>query len=89
MIANDENSWRWGILRIRNTQESQVWQWSTELNKFLRNYRATHLATTVVHAETALFVRPIKLLEVEKADDEMRKYDRTTKAKMRRDADSE
>ena len=64
-----------------------------ELNKFLKNSRATPITPTGVHPATALFVTPIKTklhkLITRSTDDEMRKYHRKTMVKIERHPDSE
>ena len=63
-----------------------------ELNRLLRNYRATPHSTTRVAPATALFGRPMKtkLLEVTTrcSDPEIHECDRTSKAKMKKHADN-
>ena len=63
-----------------------------ELNRLLRNYRATPHTTTRVAPATAMFGRPMKtkLPEVTTpcTDPEIRERDRTAKAKMKKHADN-
>ena len=64
-----------------------------ELNRLLRNYRATPHSTTRVAPATALFGRPMKTklpeLTTPRSDLEMRERDRSAKAKMKNHADNE
>ena len=63
-----------------------------ELNRLLRNYRATPHSTTRVAPATALFGRPMKTklpeLTTPRSDLEMRERDRSAKAKMKKHADN-
>ena len=63
-----------------------------ELNRLLRNYRATPHSTTRVAPATALFGRPMKTklpeLTIPHSDPEIRERDWTVKAKMKKHADN-
>ena len=63
-----------------------------EMNRLLRNYRATPHSTTRVAPATALFGRPMKTklpeLTIPHSDPEIRERDRTAKAKMKKHADN-
>ena len=63
-----------------------------ELNRLLRNYRATPHSTTRVAPATALFGRPMKTklpeLTTPRSDLEMRERDRSAKAKIKKHADN-
>lgn len=63
-----------------------------ELNRLLRNYRATPHSTTRVAPATALFGRPMKTklpeLTIPHSDPEIRERDWTAKAKMKKHADN-
>ena len=63
-----------------------------ELNRLLRNYRATPHSTTRVAPATALFGRPMKTklpeLTTPRSDLEIRERDRSAKAKIKKHADN-
>ena len=63
-----------------------------ELNRLLRNYRATPYSTTRVAPATALFERPMKTklpeLTTPCSDPEIQERDRSAKAKMKKHVDS-
>ena len=63
-----------------------------ELNRLLRNYRATPHSTTRVAPATALFGRPMKTklpeLTTARSDLEIRERDRSAKAKIKKHADN-
>ena len=62
-----------------------------ELNRLLRNYRASPHSTTRVVAATALFGKPMKTklpeLMTSCLDSQIREHDRTAKVKMKKHAD--
>ncbi|KAK3731602.1 hypothetical protein QZH41_004844 [Actinostola sp. cb2023] len=80
------------LKKICTTARIEHKNWQQELNKFLRNYRATPHSSTGVPPYTALYGRPMrtKLPEIptqSKQDKEMRLNDQQSKDEMKRYAD--
>ena len=77
---------RWVPLKLERKNYKQ------ELNKLLRNYRATPHSTTRVAPATALFGRPMKTklpeVTIPCSDPEIRECDRAAKAKIKKHADN-
>ena len=79
--------------KVMKTSTSEGKPWKQELNKFLRNYRATPHISTNIAPSTALFGRNLKIklpaVSVSKNDDQlMRSADTKSKEKMKVYADN-
>ena len=80
------------VKKVVKTAKLEHKNYKQELNRLLRNYRATPHSTTRVSPATALFGRPIKTklpeMSTPCSDLEIRERDRTAKAKMKSHADN-
>jgi len=80
------------VKKVVKTAKLEHKNYKQELNRLLRNYRATPHSTTRVAPATALFGRPIKTklpeMSTPCSDLEIRERDRTAKAKMKNHADN-
>ena len=80
------------VKKIVKTSQIEKKNFKQELNRFLRNYRATPHSTTRVPPATAIFARSMKIKIPEMAtfmpDEDMVKRDREAKAKMKAHADN-
>lgn len=80
------------VKKVVKTAKLEHKNYKQELNRLLRNYRATPHSTTRVAPATALFGRPIKTklpeMSTPCSDLEIRERDRTAKAKMKSHADN-
>ena len=80
------------IGKIIQTAQIEQKAWKQELNKFLRNYRATPHSTTGVSPATIMFGSPISIkiphhVEQHADDDQLRVKDAVAKSKMKEYAD--
>ena len=75
-------------MKVVKTAKIEQKKWHQEMNRFLRNYRATPHSTMRVPPATMLFGRPIKtkLPKIEPTKSE--ESDQEAKAKMKKHADS-
>ena len=80
------------VKEVVKTAKLEHKNYKQELNRLLRNYRATPHSTTRVAPATALFGRPMKTKLPEMSspcsDPDIREGDRTAKAKMKSHADN-
>ena len=80
------------VKKVIKTAKVELKNYRQELNRLLRNYRATPNSTTRIAPATALFGRPMKTklpeLTTPCSDPEIRKRDQTAKAKMKEYADN-
>ena len=80
------------VKKIMKTSCVEKKNFKQELNRFLRNYRATPHSTTRVPPATVFFARPMKTKLPEMAifmpDEDMRNRDRVAKSKMKAYADN-
>ena len=80
------------VKKVVKTAKLEHKNYKQELNRLLRNYRATPHSTTRVAPATALFGRPMKTklpeMSTPCSDHEIRERDQTAKAKMKSHADN-
>ena len=80
------------VKKVIKTAKVERKNYKQELNRLLRNYRATPHSTTRIAPATALFGRPMKTklpeLTTPCSDPEIRERDQTAKAKMKEHADN-
>ena len=80
------------VKKVIKTAKVEHKNYKQELNRLLRNYRATPHSTTRIAPATALFGRPMKTklpeLTTPCSDPEIRERDQTAKAKMKEHADN-
>ena len=80
------------VKKVIKTAKVEHKNYRQELNRLLRNYRATPHSATRIAPATALFGRPMKMklpeLTTPCSNPEIRKRDQTAKAKMKEHADN-
>ena len=80
------------VKKVIKTAKVELKNYRQELNRLLRNYRATPNSTTRIAPATALFGRPMKTklpeLTTPCSDPEIRERDQIAKAKMKEYADN-
>ena len=80
------------VKKVVKTAKLEHKNYKQELNRLLRNYRATPHSTTRVAPATVLFGRPMKTklpeMSTPCSDHEIRERDQTAKAKMKSHADN-